>query len=204
MAKYYTVYFDFRKIVLLTDFRSHFVNHNGLFVKCSRTGDLAKILVFFQTSRLTELYIITDDLEETFGEFTKVFVVIEAAGGVVRNSEGLILMIRRNGVWDLPKGKVDPGEQLPQAALREVEEECGIAPLQLGSLVTVTYHTYNMRGKAILKPTYWYNMQYLGAKMPVPQQEEGITDVVWVKPSNLNHYTCNSYGSIQVVLDKVL
>lgn len=180
------------------------MNHNGLFVKCSRTGDLAKILVFFQTSRLTELYIITDELEEIFVELTNFFEVIEAAGGVVRNTEGFILMIKRNGVWDLPKGKVDPGEQPPQTALREVEEECGISPLQLGSLVTITYHTYNMGGKAILKPTYWYNMQYFGAEKPIPQQEEGITEVDWVNPSSLNHYTCNTYGSIKEVLDKVL
>lgn len=39
---------------------------------------------------------------------------------------GKMLLIQRNGRWDLPKGKVEPGETLLQAALREVEEETGI------------------------------------------------------------------------------
>jgi len=204
MAKDYTVYFDSRKIVILSDFRSHFVNHNGLFVKCSSSGDVAKILVFFQSSRLNDLYIVTDEVERVFNALAKSFVLIEAAGGVVSKPDGSILMIRRNGVWDLPKGKVDPGEQPEQTAIREVEEECGIASLQLGGLVAITYHTYEMKGKAILKRTYWYEMRYGANGEATPQLEEGITEVEWVSPSLIEKYLQNTYGSIKEVLDKVL
>jgi 8-oxo-dGTP pyrophosphatase MutT (NUDIX family) len=113
-------------------------------------------------------------------------------------------MIRRNGVWDLPKGKVDPGEQPEQTAIREVEEECGIASLQLGGLVAITYHTYEMKGKAILKRTYWYEMRYGANGEATPQLEEGITEVEWVSPSLIEKYLQNTYGSIKEVLDKVL
>lgn len=51
---------------------------------------------------------------------------VRAAGGIVTAPDGTMLLIRRNGRWDLPKGKVEAGETLLQAALREVEEETGI------------------------------------------------------------------------------
>ena len=51
---------------------------------------------------------------------------VRAAGGIVTAPDGTMLLIQRNGRWDLPKGKVEPGETLLQAALREVEEETGI------------------------------------------------------------------------------
>ncbi len=53
-------------------------------------------------------------------------VFVRAAGGFVSAPDGRMLLILRNGRWDLPKGKVEPGETLLQAALREVQEETGI------------------------------------------------------------------------------
>ena len=67
---------------------------------------------------------------------------IIAAGGIVMNPKQEILWIFRRGFWDLPKGKLDPGETIPQCALREVEEETGINDIQLNELITITYHEY--------------------------------------------------------------
>lgn len=53
---------------------------------------------------------------------------VRAAGGIVTAPDGTMLLILRNGRWDLAKGKVEAGETLLQAALREVEEETGIKP----------------------------------------------------------------------------
>ena len=55
---------------------------------------------------------------------------IRAAGGIVHRDGGdgtevLIVHRPRYEDWSLPKGKLDPGETLEQAALREVEEETG-------------------------------------------------------------------------------
>ena len=50
--------------------------------------------------------------------------MIKAAGGVVENHKNEILMMKRLGHWDLPKGKADPGENSATTAQREVEEEC--------------------------------------------------------------------------------
>jgi 8-oxo-dGTP diphosphatase len=55
---------------------------------------------------------------------------IRAAGGIVHRKSGdstevLVVHRPKYSDWSLPKGKLDPGETLEQAALREVEEETG-------------------------------------------------------------------------------
>jgi 8-oxo-dGTP pyrophosphatase MutT (NUDIX family) len=47
---------------------------------------------------------------------------IIAAGGLVFNDRNELLMIYRRGFWDLPKGKLDPGERIEACAIREVQE----------------------------------------------------------------------------------
>lgn len=105
-----------------------------------------------------------------------------AAGGVVLNrNTGMILLIKRNGVWDLPKGKLESGESIPACAVREVEEETGLRGLRITSDLCETYHEYKESGKVIGKTTYWFLMygeNILRQKL-TPQKEEGITDLIW-------------------------
>ena len=61
----------------------------------------------------------------------KKFKVIKAAGGVVQNSQNKYLLIFRRGKWDLPKGKIDKGETIKNAATREVMEETGLHEIEL-------------------------------------------------------------------------
>ncbi len=77
--------------------------------------------------------------------------LIEAGGGVVLNDRGEFLVILRNGIWDLPKGKLEKGEDFATAAMREVEEETGLHGLKMLDPLSSTYHTYNLKGKRILK-----------------------------------------------------
>ena len=129
--------------------------------------------------------------------------LIEAAGGLVYNNENQVLMIFRNGFWDLPKGKLESGESIQDCALREVEEECGVSNLEILSDPKITYHTYKMNGKAMLKRTYWFNMYTNYKGVPVPQLEEGITRVKWFSEQDLMLKIENSYMSIRdLFLDK--
>ena len=68
---------------------------------------------------------------ENWKDFSDNYKVIEAAGGLVFNQKNEILMIFRNGKWDLPKGKLEAGESVESCAVREVEEECGVSDLKI-------------------------------------------------------------------------
>lgn len=70
--------------------------------------------------------------------------------------EPSVLCVRAYSNWDFPKGKVDPGETLVQAAVRELEEETGIlvgrdAELSGVSAPSVTYG----KGKNAKTATYF-------------------------------------------------
>jgi len=78
---------------------------------------------FANNDQLLELHIFHKDMAELTAAFTSCFKCINAGGGVVLNEKGEFLVIQRNGVWDLPKGKMEKGEDFETTALREVEEE---------------------------------------------------------------------------------
>lgn len=123
---------------------------------------------------------------------------VRAAGGIVTDPEGRMLLIFRNGRWDLPKGKVEVGETLLQAALREVEEETGIK-VECGEWSVVkTYHVFNLYGGWHLKQTSWFLMK--AEKQDItPQQEEGITGGEWVSPDEWYRRLQHSYGTLRTL-----
>ena len=152
--------------------------------------------------KLKEIYFFNANLQQLFRYFSGLFKTIEAAGGLVKNEKGEYLFILRNGKWDLPKGKIEKGEGIKVAALREVEEECGISGLSITKELLTTYHTYIAEGKAILKPTYWFEMNCDNPSAPlVPQLEEGITDAQWMATKKLTEVFSNTFESVKEVLE---
>jgi 8-oxo-dGTP pyrophosphatase MutT (NUDIX family) len=128
------------------------------------------------------------------------FDSIEAAGGVVSNPDGGVLMIYRRGKWDLPKGKRDDGETVEDCAMREVMEETGLPELQLGDKICETYHVYEQGGTELLKTTHWYRMNTAAAHELVPQKEENILEARWVAERKLGQYVHRSYEAIKEIL----
>lgn len=129
--------------------------------------------------------------------------IVVAAGGLVENNQGEWLFIFRNGKWDLPKGKLEAGEEIAEAAVREVEEECGLSEIKLGISLPTTFHIYWINGEVILKPTYWFKMSVHTTQILVPQEEEGIEVVEWISHSQLDKVRGNTYSSILRLLDSV-
>lgn len=122
--------------------------------------------------------------------------MIKAAGGVVYNQKKELLMIFRNGKWDLPKGKLETGESIEECAIREVQEECGVNNLQIISKLSDTYHTYELNGKMVLKHTFWFSMTTNFEGELSPQTKEGITKVEWVKQDEIAERLKNAYANL--------
>jgi 8-oxo-dGTP pyrophosphatase MutT (NUDIX family) len=127
---------------------------------------------------------------------------IIAAGGIVLNPKQEILWIFRRGFWDLPKGKLDPGETIPQCALREVEEETGIHKIQLNELITITYHEYfdKYLNTQVTKETHWYKMSIQNLQNGVPQTEEDIEKMEWFPINVLEIPMQHTYENIKLVI----
>lgn len=125
-----------------------------------------------------------------------------AAGGLVKNENGEILLIYRKQHWDLPKGKVDDDESIEDCAVREVEEETGLKNVQLGALIDTTLHQYEEKGQLVTKKTAWYHMKASSSDKLVPQTEEDIQEIRWVSPSELGPYMENTYSNIILILKK--
>lgn len=137
-----------------------------------------------------------------FRQLKNSLLYIKAAGGLVANEESQYLFIFRNGKWDLPKGKVEEGEEVKLAAVREVEEECGVVVQKREYLICKTYHAYEMNEKLILKSTSWYKMRVQGSPELIPQTEEGIAQVEWLSASEIPSKMDNTFPSIKDVLKK--
>lgn len=146
------------------------------------------------------MWITGGDPERVFEEFCLQFVTVRAAGGVVENGSGCLLMIYRKGWWDLPKGHVEQGETTEQAAVREVEEETGLVDLSVGELITTTQHFYNDFGPWEMKRTWWYAMRHEGTGDTVPQSEEGIDRVEWLGGKELWGALEGAYTTIRSVV----
>lgn len=133
--------------------------------------------------------------------------IIIAAGGLVQNNDGAFLLMFRRGFWDLPKGKLDPGELIHECAVREVQEETGLQTLSLGAFICMTTHTYfdTWLQKDVVKQTHWYSMKAtaLDAETLVPQTEEDIEKIEWVLMENLPQYLVQTYPNIRSVFDAI-
>ena len=143
------------------------------------------------------------NIRKVFKKILSTTRIIKAAGGLVTNGNGEYLFIHRLGKWDLPKGKVEEGEKMKDAALREVEEECGIKLDYLGKKVATTYHTYYMRNKFVLKQTKWYQMGVNKIPKLTPQLEEDIDQAEWLKASELNKVRENTYPLILEIVNTI-
>jgi len=200
MAQIYKIYMN-QSLLILADFAPS-IKKNTQTIGLQEI-DLEKLFNNSIKNKKTTYLFVHPDIKQIFENLIKNIKIIKAAGGLVKNSEGEYLFIFRLGKWDLPKGKVEDGEKMKEAALREVEEECGIKIDYLGKKIATTYHTYNMRGKFVLKQTKWYEMGVNKIPELIPQTEEDITDAKWLRKKDLDKVIENTYPLINDILDKI-
>lgn len=194
----YKVFINEKKLILSSEPQNSpkTLNYDG-----THSFDFAIDLLENTASQGLNIY--HNDIDQLWADFGNYFKKIDAAGGIVMNLENKILFIHRLGKWDLPKGKIEPGESREVAAVREVEEECGISDLQLKDFINSTYHIYTDRdGKKILKTTYWFEMFYAGTETPIPQIEEGINEVGWKNEEQIeSEILPSTFQNIRLILN---
>jgi 8-oxo-dGTP pyrophosphatase MutT (NUDIX family) len=199
MPQKYKVYFA-NKPVVFVDFTEEITLQQGHEAIVSQ-GKADTMLIESAIDRGAKIiYMKCQDIEWSWQQFASQFTLIRAAGGVVSNNMGEVLFIHRLDKWDLPKGKVEEGEELDLAAMREVEEECSIYKLELERHLITTYHTYSLKGEQVLKSTDWYVMKHAGNDRPTPQAIEGITEAKWIARVDWKIVEANTFPSVMDVL----
>lgn len=198
----YKVFFNASSFTLCSQNEISLKSNKDQFIEIQQASELEVCVAEFEKSDdAIELHFVCPNVEEVWREFMSHYLVIQAAGGVVENALGEILVIRRMGKWDLPKGKVEQNETVSEAAIREVEEECGISGVEISGLIGSSWHMYRSPYHApgknlVLKETCWFSMAYRGVKSPQPQIEEDIEEVRWMKRSDLDVFFNNTYPNL--------
>lgn len=201
---YLTIYFGDKPVFLCDEITSEIQEYqhhpDAVYIDELSTAAINSLLHEIIKPQFHAGIIFDNDFVKLKSGFFKHFNLIKAAGGLVKNTDGEILLIFRRGKWDLPKGKLDQGETISECAKREVQEETGLQQLEVGKLIQITYHTYVQFGKHNLKESHWYAMNALGTEKLIPQAEEDITQIIWVEKDHLDKYLTNTFPTIIEVL----
>lgn len=194
------IYFEKRSIVICAPDEAALSDPNSVEFHLGDKLDLHALVGMFEaSSTLSKIYIPSNDAKGAYRRICSEFKEVNAAGGLVSNRRGDFLLIKRDGLWDLPKGHQEAGEDIKDTALREVMEETGIDELQLFGLICITDHCYKREGIWHLKHTWWYDMLYNAPVDLSPQREEDISKAAWVAKSSLPPFLKNTYPSIAEV-----
>jgi ADP-ribose pyrophosphatase YjhB (NUDIX family) len=194
----YVIFYN-NKPILLTENESKCNNYKQFDIDSFALNEVLQLLT---KTDLQGVCFPSKNVDELYQKFVKNFKIIEAAGGLVTNATNELLFIFRNGVWDLPKGKVELNESIGEAALREVEEECGVKDLQLESFFDKTYHIYEYKNQLIFKITHWFTMHSNSESALIPQLEEGITKVAFLDKTAQQEALKNTYPNLIILLKK--
>ena len=191
------IYFEKRCIIICSEDDNALSDPNAIVFRPGDSFAIHSLVDMVESSgSLQRICIPSDDTKAMYSRICGEFKEVNAGGGLVSNRRGDFLLINRNGLWDLPKGHQDPGEDIEVTALREVQEETGINDLELRGLICITDHCYIRDSIWHLKHTWWYDMLYTDPTDLTPQREEDISKAAWVAKSSLPMFLQNTYPSI--------
>ena len=113
--------------------------------------------------------------------FVAQHVTTHIVAGVVLEQAGKFLLVQEkqakaHGLWNWPAGKVDEGESIEQAAVREAKEECGfdIALVQKLGIWQANIST---------PPKHAFLAKIIGGELKYPEDE--LLDAKWFNPAEI-------------------
>ena len=162
---------------------------------------LDEVIHKLKNESLEGVILLCKDLQNCWNQFQSHFLKVVAAGGLVVNEKNEFLFIYRGNKWDLPKGRIEEGENLEQTAIREVQEECGLTSNTLQGFLLTTYHVFYHHNSQRLKETHWYLMNAPSNDTLKPQLEEGITKVAFKDEMKTYKALQNTYANIKLVFE---
>jgi 8-oxo-dGTP pyrophosphatase MutT (NUDIX family)/phosphohistidine phosphatase SixA len=132
-------------------------------------------------------------------------MTIYAAGAVLwREVSGQLLVAvihrARYDDWSFPKGKQDPGECLPETAVREIREETGLK-IKLGVRLKIVHYTV---GDNIPKEVHYWAARVSDSALAKSkfQPSEEVAEVTWKTPEDARRAL--TYEFDQQILDEVM
>lgn len=104
-----------------------------------------------------------------------------AAGGVVVNG-GTVLILHRPGRDEvrLPKGHVEPGEALQEAALREVSEESGYTNLEVVADLGHQVVEFDYQGNHAVRDEFYFLMRLRDMRLARREKVEAQFIPAWL------------------------
>jgi 8-oxo-dGTP pyrophosphatase MutT (NUDIX family) len=115
-----------------------------------------------------------------------------SAGGIVIVGNALLLLRKYNGDWVLPKGRVEAGEEVSRAALREVLEESGVKAEIVKYIGEITYplNSHRKDKESCMKTVHWFLMKARNMDCK-HQREEGFVEAKYIhisRATEIAHY----------------
>lgn len=199
----YKVYIDTRLITISS--QPDRMQNYCLFHKFHDQKELSdQLKLFLNDSSLKCINIYSYKLDHLWASFVEEFHLVEAAGGIVVDSQRNLLLIKRYNHWDAPKGHFEPSETPEECARREINEECGVKCGKRMAELKTTFHIYTFEGEYYLKKSYWFLFTLAGSALTIAQTEEGITEASWVNQDRFNEVRENMWPSVNDVINEVL
>lgn len=123
---------------------------------------------------------------------------LTTVGALVVSGRGKVLIVKTTkwrGMWGVPGGKVDWGETLSSALIREFKEEVGLE---------LTHIRFALLQEAVLdsqffKPAHFIMINYYAfsaSEKIIPNEE--IEQWAWVTPQEATEYPLNSYTQVLI------
>lgn len=107
---------------------------------------------------------------------------VSAGGVVVKKIKGkfhLLLIKDRHGDWMFPKGWIESGETLDDAAIREIREESGQSHLHEVATLSPVHYSLRRGDVQVDKTIHFFLFEEVDDEALIPQVEEGITQAQW-------------------------